>query len=167
MKWIGSSAHILYTISATLGNGIGVAVPSAKAVFTGIDVLLAAAKDVQESYDALVDLFERVQFFLKRLAIYLMIPPTHDMCQILVKIMAELIAILSIATNEMQNSREKTYLKQLLGRADIEDALKKLDSLTQEEIRMATAHVLKIKYDAKKTNETMQRTIMMDGIHCS
>ncbi|KAH9039669.1 hypothetical protein EDB85DRAFT_2272704 [Lactarius pseudohatsudake] len=142
MKWIRSSVHVLYTISATLGDGVGAVVPSAKAVFTGIGVLLAAAKDVRASHDALVDLFERIQLFLKRLGVHTRISPTKDMVEILVKIMAEVIAILSIATKEMQQSKTKTYLRKLLGRTDIEDALKKLDGLTQEEVRMAIAEVL-------------------------
>jgi hypothetical protein len=36
------------------------------------------------------------------------------------------------------------YLKKLVGRTDIEDALKRLDKLTQEEARMATVQVLKV-----------------------
>jgi len=35
-------------------------------------------------------------------------------------------------------------LKKLLGRNDVEDALKRLDKLTQEEAKIATAEVLKI-----------------------
>ena len=35
-------------------------------------------------------------------------------------------------------------MKKLLGKNDIEDALKRLDTLTQEEARMAIAEVLKI-----------------------
>jgi anion-transporting ArsA/GET3 family ATPase len=35
------------------------------------------------------------------------------------------------------------YLKKLIGRTDIEDALKRLEKLTNEEVRMATAQVLK------------------------
>jgi hypothetical protein len=35
------------------------------------------------------------------------------------------------------------YLRKLIGKADIEDALKRLDKLTQEEARMATTQVLK------------------------
>jgi hypothetical protein len=35
------------------------------------------------------------------------------------------------------------YLEKLVGRTDLEDALKRLDKLTQEEARMATAQVLK------------------------
>ena len=34
-------------------------------------------------------------------------------------------------------------MKRLIGRTDIEDALKRLDKLTQEEARMATTEVLK------------------------
>jgi len=40
-------------------------------------------------------------------------------------------------------SSEK-YLKKLLGKSDIEDALKRLDTLTQEEARMAISEVLKV-----------------------
>jgi len=36
------------------------------------------------------------------------------------------------------------YLKKLLGRTEIEDALKRLDRLTQEEARMASAQLMKV-----------------------
>ncbi len=36
------------------------------------------------------------------------------------------------------------YLKRLIGGTDIEDALKRLDRLTQEEAQMAAAQVLKV-----------------------
>jgi microcompartment protein CcmK/EutM len=36
------------------------------------------------------------------------------------------------------------YLKKLIGRTDIEDALKRLDRLTQEEARMAAVQLLKV-----------------------
>src|SRR6266566_3812079 len=36
----------------------------------------------------------------------------------------------------------ETFLKRLVGRTDIEDALQRLDKLTQEEARMATAEGL-------------------------
>ena len=41
----------------------------------------------------------------------------------------------------MRNSSEK-YLKKLIGKTKIEDALKRLDRLTNEEVRMVTAQVL-------------------------
>ena len=36
------------------------------------------------------------------------------------------------------------FLQKLVGKTEIEDALKRLDKLTQEEARMATAQVLKV-----------------------
>ena len=40
--------------------------------------------------------------------------------------------------------RAEKFLRKLAGMADLEDALKKLDRLTQEEARMANAEVLRI-----------------------
>ncbi|KAH9019496.1 hypothetical protein EDB84DRAFT_614294 [Lactarius hengduanensis] len=166
-KWIDSSVNVLYTISATLGEGVGMALPSAKAVFAGIGVLLAAAKDVRASHDALVDLFQRIQFFLKRLGVHTQISPTNDMVEILVKIVAEVLSILSIATKEMQRCRLGMYLNKLVGRTDIEDALKRLDSLTQEEVRMAIAQILKamaeLKDGAKKAKEAAEQIAINVG----
>ena len=47
-------------------------------------------------------------------------------------------------------------MKKLLGKDKIEDALKRLDILTQEEVRMATAEVLKVtqRVDSKVTGLT-------------
>jgi hypothetical protein len=58
----------------------------------------------------LVDLFERIHFFLKRLGVHARISPTEEMVEILVKIMAEMLSILSIATEELQLSRTGTLL---------------------------------------------------------
>jgi hypothetical protein len=48
------------------------------------------------------------------------------------------------------------YLRKLIGRTEIEDALKRLDKLTQEETRMATAQILKATHtiDDKVTGVT-------------
>ena len=49
-----------------------------------------------------------------------------------------------IDTSRPTKGRLEKYLKKLAGRTDMEDSLKKLDKLTQEEARMATAQVLKV-----------------------
>ena len=54
------------------------------------------------------------------------------------------------------------YLKKLAGRTDLEDALKRLDKLTQEEARMAAAQLLKITHDIE--NKVTQ---VIDGKRCS
>ncbi|KAI9430585.1 hypothetical protein H4582DRAFT_2086538 [Lactarius indigo] len=47
-------------------------------------------------------------------------------------------------TKEIRQGRAKKFINKLVGRRDIEDALQRLDRLTQEEARMATAEVLRL-----------------------
>ena len=74
---------------------------------------LQAAKGVWESHDVLINLFQRIHFFLKRLAVHTRISPTKDMVEILVKIMAEVISILSIATGRPRShaTPDFTYMR--------------------------------------------------------
>jgi archaellum component FlaC len=51
------------------------------------------------------------------------------------------------------------YLKKLIGRTEIEDALKKLDKLTQEEARMAAAANLKVTHAVDKRVEGVADTV--------
>ncbi|KAH9014257.1 hypothetical protein EDB84DRAFT_1443925 [Lactarius hengduanensis] len=141
MKWISPVVDVLYTFSGTLGEVAGMAFPPAGVIFTGIGILLSAAKDVRSSHDALVELFERIENFFKRLGVYTQISLTAEMAEVFVKIVAEILSILSIATKEVKRKRAKIYFRKLLGRTEIEDALGKLDSLIQEEVRMAIAQI--------------------------
>jgi len=65
------------------------------------------------------------------------------MMDIIVNIMIEVLTILAIATKEIKQRRARKYMNRLLGKNDIESALKRLDTLAQEEARMATVEVLK------------------------
>jgi hypothetical protein len=60
---------------------------------------------VTASYDALIDVFECVENFLRRLMIYTEIPSTPAMTEMLVKIMAELLSILALATKQIHQGR--------------------------------------------------------------
>ncbi|KAN0141118.1 hypothetical protein V8E53_000874 [Lactarius tabidus] len=73
------------------------------------------------------------------------------MTDIIVKIMAEVLNVFAIATKEIRQGRTKRYLKKLLGKTEIEDALKRLDKLTQEEALMATAQLLKLTHGVSNT----------------
>ncbi|KAF8262633.1 hypothetical protein EI94DRAFT_671094 [Lactarius quietus] len=94
------------------------------------------------SQDALIDLFGRMEYFFKRLEAYIKVRPTAAMLDIIVKIMVEVISILGIVTKEIRQGRTKKHLKKLLGLKGVEDALQRLDKLTQEEVRMAAAEAL-------------------------
>jgi hypothetical protein len=91
----------------------------ANLIFTGVGVLVAVgilldsyglllmpssqvAKDVRASHDALIDLFDRIESIFKHLETYTEVPPTHAMVDLIVKIMVEVLGILTIATKEIK-----------------------------------------------------------------
>ena len=103
--------------------------------------------------------FQRVESFFRRLEVYTQVPPTTEMMDTIIQIMVEILSILGIAMKEIRQGRmskqsstsifsmtercTEKYGKRLIGRTDMEDALKRLDNLTQEEVRMAVAENLK------------------------
>jgi hypothetical protein len=101
-----------------------------------------------------------MEYFFKRLEAYIKVRPTAAMIDIIVEIMVEVISILRIVTKEIRQGRTSTpfamdispkldllaekYFKKLFGMKGVEDALRRLDKLTQEEARMAAAEALTI-----------------------
>jgi len=101
------------------------AFPPATAVFAGISILLSvcflpwfarlvscdirdhhqAIKDVDKSYDTLVDLFESFESFVRRLDIYTKIPPTMAITEVIVRILAELLSTISLAIQQVKRGR--------------------------------------------------------------
>ena len=62
-------------------------------------------KDISASYDALVELFELIETFLRRLDIYTKVQSMTAMTQIVVKILVELLATLALATQQVEQGR--------------------------------------------------------------
>ncbi len=116
-----------------------------------------------------------MEFFFKRLEAYIKVRPTAAMTDIIVKIMVEVISILGIVTKEIGqgpismpfpvdisptvNLHAEKYLKKLVGRKDVEDALQRLDKLTQEEARMAAAETLTITRDIDDTVKDVDKRL--------
>ena len=104
-------------------------------------------------------------FFFKRLETYTEVAPTEAMTDIITEILVEVLTIFGIATKEIRrgptsecpngcmpnvtDSCVGKFLKKLAGKSDLEDALKKLDRLTQEEARMALAELLKVTHGVR------------------
>jgi hypothetical protein len=61
-----------------------------------------AAKGVRASQDALVDIFERIESFFRRLEVYIEVTPTAEMMDTIIKIMVEVLSILGIAMKEIK-----------------------------------------------------------------
>ena len=137
--------------------------PSCRPSATHFDAQVSqTAKDASSSREKLIEIFNRIERFFHRLEIYTGITPTAAMRDIIIEIMVEVLAILAIATKEVKRGRFsrstlhawihdscltrrlERFLKTLMGNTDIEGSLDKLDKLTQEEARMASAELLKM-----------------------
>ena len=57
------------------------------------------------SYEVLVNLFERIHFFLQRLNRYAALPLTPEMTVLLGKIMAQVLSVLALSTKAMKERR--------------------------------------------------------------
>ena len=116
---------------------------------------------MRASYDALVDIFECIESFLRRLSIYTEIPPTPAMTETIIKIMVELLSVLALATKQISQGRfsmsllaysysglpvTEKYAKKLLGEKDIESVLLRLDRLTLEESQTTVTQTLEVVY---------------------
>ncbi|KAH9005352.1 hypothetical protein EDB83DRAFT_754207 [Lactarius deliciosus] len=104
------AVEVLYALSTStvLVECIGmIPFSPAKAIFAGIGILVTAIKDVSASYDALGDLFELMENFLRRLNIYTKVQLTTrtEMTEIVVKILIELLAMLALATQQVRQGR--------------------------------------------------------------
>ncbi|KAH9052803.1 hypothetical protein EDB87DRAFT_342434 [Lactarius vividus] len=155
-KWLIPTVNVLYAFSAAVSEGVSLVFSPAKVIFAGIGVFLLAAKDVAASRDALAELFERVGFFFKRLETYTEVTPTAAMTDIITEIMVQVLTIFGIATKELRRGSAEKFLKKLAGRTDLEDAVKKLDRLTQEEARMALAEVLRLTHSVRDGIDEIQ-----------
>ena len=111
-------------------------------------------------------------------------PTTEAMKDIIVKIMTEMLGIFAIMTKEIKQGRTsesilddtfpiadrdsekyvKKYLKKLIGRKDIEDALNRLDRLTQEEVNMAAVQILKVAHHIKGGVEAVGMDVKGVGV---
>ncbi|KAN0139315.1 hypothetical protein V8E53_002816 [Lactarius tabidus] len=148
-KWLNPTVNVLCAFSAAISGGVSLVFSPASTIFAGIGVFLMAAKDVAASKDVLAELFERIGFFFTRLETYTELTPTPAMTDISTKIMVEVLTVFGIATKELRRGSAKKFLKRLAGKTDLEDAVTRLDRLTQEEARMALAEVLRITHGVR------------------
>jgi hypothetical protein len=72
--------------------------------------IFQAARDARASQDALIDIFERIELFFRRLEIYTEVPLTVEMMDIIVQILVEVLSILGIVPKEINQGRMSGYL---------------------------------------------------------
>ena len=110
-----------------------------------------------------MDIFGRIESFCVRLETYTNVPLTPAMTNKMVQITVEILDILATATKEMKRSRASEFdlsltfleanidsgkfVKRVMGWTKLEDGLKTLDKLTNEEVALASAHLLRITHN--------------------
>ena len=67
------------------------------------------ANDVIAAQEALIDIFERIENFFKRLEMYAEVRPSVAMTDIIVKIMVEVLNVLAISTKEIKQGRTSEF----------------------------------------------------------
>ena len=124
-----------------------------------------------------MEIFDCIENFFRRLESYIAGPMTAAMTDIIVKIMVEVLEVFGLVTEELKRGRAsepitddtfkfrvtdkdlEKYLRKLIGRRDIKDALRRLDRLTQEEARMLAVQVLHVTHNVGHRVETVNDQI--------
>jgi hypothetical protein len=121
---IMNSIKTTVSILTQISDAASLTFSPAKAILTGLGILLdvcavlqficrypcdiqmnQVAKGATSSGDALVDLLESIEQFIKRLDIYTRIPFTPIMVEMVVKIMAEILSTLALMTKKFKQAR--------------------------------------------------------------
>ncbi|KAH9000383.1 hypothetical protein EDB92DRAFT_1812732 [Lactarius akahatsu] len=151
-KWLNPTINVLYAFSVILGEGVGLAFSPADVIFAGVGALFLVVSFV---------------YSFIRFEIYAKVPSTPAMTDAMVKIVVEVLDILATATKEM---KQKFFLKKVAGVTNLEDGIKRLDKLTDEEARMANAVVLKVTHiiDEKVMEvgdgvKAVEKNVQVDG----
>jgi hypothetical protein len=107
---------------------------------------------------------EHIENVFRELETYIEVPLTAGMIVVMAKVMAEVLCILAIATEEFKQSRmsefireegsvllvnisSETFLKKLVRMKDLEKALRRLEIVTMGEARLAAEEALETRYD--------------------
>jgi len=139
---LGPIVNILFSFSSMLVEGLKLPFSPANIIFAGISMLFVG-NDFAVSYNALVDLFERLGNSLRPLEIYIGIPPTAEVTGPLGGIMGQVLSILALWTRIRMSS----------GKDPLEHAFQKLDRLIREDMNKAVAR------DWKSLEKSMQRQV--------
>ncbi|KAJ7875826.1 hypothetical protein B0H13DRAFT_2549456 [Mycena leptocephala] len=122
-KWLKPILHLIGSLSEAAGETVGVVpVPFARAGFISLGVLVQAAKN--------------------RLRVYISAQLPDGGSGIVIWILAHRLSVFAFMTKEIKHTRIGTYLRTLIGRTDVQNALKKLNDLIGAEQSMGVASAM-------------------------
>lgn len=140
---VGSLLKPIEVIGGIVAGGAEDVFPPSQHIFSAVMYLVGAAGDVSDMYDAILNLFVRLQDFTVRLEFYIKEEMSPQLREKVVQILAALFETLLIATEEVNRGRVKAYFRKVFGReSKVPEALAKLDSLTKGEEGLVMAETL-------------------------
>ncbi|SPO05535.1 uncharacterized protein DNG_08222 [Cephalotrichum gorgonifer] len=140
---VGSLLKPIEIIGSAVAGAAEEAFPPAQGIFSAIMYLVGAANDVSQMYDAIIDLFSRLQDFTIRLEFYIKEEMSPQLREKVVQILAALFETLLIATAEVNRGRVKAYFRKVFAReSKVPEALAKLSNLTRGEEGLVMAETL-------------------------
>ncbi|VDB85607.1 unnamed protein product [Peniophora sp. CBMAI 1063] len=132
---------IILDASAETASSLGV--PGGKGVFAAIAILLKAADSVSVRFDDLMQLFDRLGAYVRRLQVRVQAPMSSPTRDIAVQALVEALKALALATQMLRKNRVVLFLGALGSKSDaIRTAIEDLETVVSDEERMAVTDVI-------------------------
>ncbi|KAF8496154.1 hypothetical protein F5888DRAFT_1635101 [Russula emetica] len=103
--WLDPIVNVLYALSSSLGEGVGLVPSPAKVIFVGIGVILSEAHAARANRDGLIDIFRRMAMFFQRLVAYTVVLPPQSTKNSNEEIMLTVLSIITGVTEEVTEGR--------------------------------------------------------------
>ncbi|KXG50139.1 Tetratricopeptide-like helical [Penicillium griseofulvum] len=148
-----------------LGNVVGgcvsMAYPPSAYVFSGVKLLLGAAKGVSDKYDAIIETMSTLKDFTVRLQVYSEQTISEYLSDKLTQILTALLEVLAFARKEVKHGRMVSYGKSLLSGSDGgKEAMAKFARLVEAENALVGAETLtEVKGGFARVNSDMKKLV--------
>ncbi|TRM56455.1 hypothetical protein BD626DRAFT_575688 [Schizophyllum amplum] len=126
-------AAIVQTLCGTLGEAVTLSFPPGKAVFAAIFVVIQAARQVSDDFDAILDVFDAMNHHLRIVNVIAMRDMPEALREASVKLLVQILVVLGVVTKLQRTNRIKLWLKKLGQSKEVSSALDDLG-------RLATNH---------------------------
>ncbi|KZV62765.1 hypothetical protein PENSPDRAFT_692205 [Peniophora sp. CONT] len=176
--------HAVHLFIDAGAEGASNVTPGGKTIFVAIGALLQAAKGVSALYDAIELLLKRIGACIARIQIYLApsSPPSPALMDVLRMSLVQVFIVLGIVTKfcdkagdkdpkltgkkgvKAMMQRMKDYSRVFLGETDVEEALKELEELTEEEKLIAAADTNAVVRQVRRKVDYMYHKTVIDDL---
>ncbi|EIM86386.1 uncharacterized protein STEHIDRAFT_110908 [Stereum hirsutum FP-91666 SS1] len=126
--------------SGLLGEGVSIAFPPAKTIFTAVGMLAKAGQKTIKKYDLMLELLHEIGAFVDRMNVHKNNPISDEIKKIILSFLSELLKAIVALSTFMEANIAVSFLKEVRGQdEDINGAIKKMARLAAQEAGMVGA----------------------------